>query len=175
MRKLLYGAVLLAALTGGAAQAAAEPKAVLQTYSDIALAGYEDSLATAKALRTAIDALIDKPSAATLQAARAAWLAARVPYQQTEAFRFGNPIVDDWEGRVNAWPLDEGLIDYVDAAYGTESDQNAFYAVNIIANSKISVGGKTIDASKITPELLSETLHEADGIEANVATGYHAI
>src|SRR5690606_6138829 len=56
-----------------------------------------------------------------------------------------------------------------------ESDQNAIYAVNIIANSKISVGGKDIDASKITPELLSETLHEADGNEANVATGYHAI
>ena len=27
---------------------------------------------------------------------------------QTEAFRFGNAIVDDWEGRVNSWPLDEG-------------------------------------------------------------------
>ncbi|CAM4254761.1 Peptidase [Bordetella tumbae] len=175
MRKLLYGALLMAALTGGAVQAAAEPKAVVKTYSDIALAGYEDSLTTAQALRTAIDALVAKPSAETLKAARTAWLAARVPYQQTEAFRFGNPIVDDWEGSVNAWPLDEGLIDYVDASYGTENDQNAFYAVNVIANSKITVGGKTIDASKITPELLSETLHEADGNEANVATGYHAI
>ena len=175
MRKLLYGALLAAALTGGAARAAADPKAVVQTYSDIALAGYEDSLASAKALRTAIEALADKPGAQALQAARAAWLAARVPYQQTEAFRFGNPIVDDWEGSVNAWPLDEGLIDYVDASYGTESDQNAFYAVNVIANSKISVGGKTIDATTITPELLAQTLHEADGNEANVATGYHAI
>ncbi|MBO9354580.1 peptidase [Bordetella petrii] len=175
MRKLFYGALLVAAVAAGTAQAAAEPKTVVQTYSDIALAGYEDSLASAQALRTAIQALIDQPSAQALQAARAAWLAARVPYQQTEAFRFGNPIVDDWEGSVNAWPLDEGLIDYVDASYGTENDQNAFYAVNVIANSKISVGGKTIDATVITPELLSETLHEADGNEANVATGYHAI
>lgn len=175
MRKLLYGVLLVAALTGGAAQAAAEPKAVVATYSDIALAGYEDSLVSAKALRTAIDALIAKPGADTLQAARAAWLAARVPYQQTEAFRFGNPIVDDWEGSVNAWPLDEGLIDYVDASYGSDSDQNAFYAVNVIANAKLSVGGKTIDATTITPELLAENLHEADGNEANVATGYHAI
>jgi len=31
-----------------------------------------------------------------------------VPYQQTEVYRFGNPIVDAWEGKVNAWPLDEG-------------------------------------------------------------------
>jgi len=174
MRKLLYGALLVATLAGGTVQAA-EPKAVVKTYSDIALAGYEDSLSTARALRTAIDALIAKPNADTLRAARAAWLAARVPYQQTEAFRFGNPIVDDWEGSVNAWPLDEGLIDYVDASYGTENDENMFYAVNIIANAKVNVGGKTIDASRITPELLSETLHEADGNEANVATGYHAI
>ncbi|OZI17886.1 peptidase [Bordetella genomosp. 7] len=175
MRKLLYGALLAASMAAGAAQSAVEPKAVVKTYSDVALAGYEDSLESAKALRTAIQALIDKPSEQTLQAARAAWLAARVPYQQTEAFRFGNSIVDDWEGSVNAWPLDEGLIDYVDASYGTESDANAFYAVNVIANSKISVGGKTIDVTTITPELLAETLHEADGNEANVATGYHAI
>ncbi|MFJ1302062.1 imelysin family protein [Pseudomonadota bacterium AL_CKDN230030165-1A_HGKHYDSX7] len=179
MRKLLRGAVLSAMLAGGifggVAQAAVEPKAVVKTYADIAHAGYKDALTTAEQLQKAIDALIAKPSADTLKAARQAWLAARVPYQQTEAFRFGNPIVDDWEGRVNAWPLDEGLIDYVDASYGTESDANAFYSVNVIANSKISVGGKTIDASKITPELLSEVLHEADGNEANVATGYHAI
>lgn len=175
MRKLLLGAVLAATVFGGVAQAAVEPKAVVATYSDLALAGYEDSLASARTLRKAVDALIAKPSAETLAAARAAWLAARVPYQQTEAYRFGNPIVDDWEGRVNAWPLDEGLIDYVDASYGTENDENAYYAVNVIASSKISVGGKTVDVSKITPELLSEVLHEADGNEANVATGYHAI
>ena len=176
MRKLLLlGAALAAAVFGGTAHAAVEPKAVVATYSDLALAGYEDSLASAKTLRAAIDALIAKPGADTLKAAREAWLAARVPYQQTEAYRFGNPIVDDWEGRVNAWPLDEGLIDYVDASYGTENDENAYYAVNVIANSKISVGGKTVDVSKITPQLLSEVLHEADGNEANVATGYHAI
>ena len=175
MRKLLLGAVLAAAVYGGTAQAAVEPKAVVATYSDLALAGYEDSLAAAKKLRTAINALVAKPSAETLKAAREAWIVARVPYQQTEAYRFGNPIVDDWEGRVNAWPLDEGLIDYVDASYGTENDENAYYAVNVIANSKISVGGKTVDVTKITPELLSDVLHEADGNEANVATGYHAI
>src|SRR5690606_27158372 len=30
-------------------------------------------------------------------------------------------------------------------------------------------------AGEITPELLRDVLHEADGNEANVATGYHAI
>lgn len=149
--------------------------AVLKTYGDIAQAGYEDSLSTAKALDGAVQALIAKPSAETLDAARNAWRAARIPYQQTEAFRFGNAIVDDWEGRVNSWPLDEGLIDYVAPSYGTESDENALYTANVIANTKILIDGAEIDASSITPEFLSGTLQEAGGIEANVATGYHAI
>ena len=151
------------------------PEAVLNTYADIALAGYEDSLVTARALDAAIDALVAGPSEATLGAARSAWIAARAPYQQTEVYRFGNAIVDDWEGRVNAWPLDEGLIDYVDASYGADSDENDLYAVNVIANPELVVNGRAIDATMLTPALLSETLHEAEGVEANVATGYHAI
>lgn len=159
-----------------AAYAAAPTEAeVLANYADLALAGYEDALSTAKALDAAIDALIAGPSDATLNAAKDAWKAARVPYQQTEAFRFGNPIVDEWEGRVNAWPLDEGLIDYVDASYGTESDSNALYVANVIANSRLSIDGNELDATEITPALLQEQLQEAAGVESNVATGYHAI
>jgi putative iron-regulated protein len=156
------------------AQAPAEAE-VLQNYADLAQAGYEDALITAQTLDKAIDALIAQPSEATLTAAREAWKAARIPYQQTEAFRFGNPIVDEWEGKVNAWPLDEGLIDYVDASYGAESDSNELYTANVIANSSIKIDGETLDASAITPELLAEHLQEAAGVESNVATGYHAI
>lgn len=175
MRKLLWGAGLAACLGAAAASAAVEPKAVVKTYADVALAEYQDALATAQALQKSVSALVSQPSPQTLAAARSAWLKARVPYQQTEAYRFGNAIVDDWEGSVNAWPLDEGLIDYVDASYGTESDTNAYYAVNVIANPALKVGGKQVDASEITAELLRDGLHEADGHEANVAIGYHAI
>ena len=133
------------------------------------------ALKTAEALEAAIDTLIAKPTEDNLKAARTAWLAARDPYQQTEGYRFGNPIVDDWEGKVNAWPLDEGLIDYVAEAYGTESDDNPLYTANVIANTSITFGGETIDASKITKELLADKLHESANSEANVATGYHAI
>jgi putative iron-regulated protein len=147
---------------------------VADTYANIALAAYEDSTERAKELKAAIERLIATPTEATLGAARAAWIAARVPYMQTEAYRFGNKIVDDWEGRVNAWPLDEGLIDYVDAAYGTGSDSNPLYAANVIANTSLTVGGRKVDAGTITKELL-KSLQEAERIEANVATGYHAI
>jgi putative iron-regulated protein len=169
----ILGAVLAVATPAAFAQPAND--AVLGTYADIARAGYEDSLATARSLSAAIDALIAAPTADTLAAAREAWRAARVPYQQTEAFRFGNAIVDDWEGKVNAWPLDEGLIDYVDPSYGTESDENVLYTANVIANPKFALNGATIDASVITRDLIADKLQEAGGIEANVATGYHAV
>lgn len=157
------------------APALAGPAEVLTTYANIAEASYGDSLTSAQALRAAIDTLISDPSDVTLAAAKAAWIEARVPYQQTEVFRFGNPIVDDWEGKVNAWPLDEGLIDYVDAAYGGATDENEFAALNVIANPMFTLSGVDIDATDITPELIGETLHEADEVESNVASGYHAI
>lgn len=165
----------VAALALPAAPALAGPAEVLATYVTIAEATYGDSLSKAHALNAAVDALIAAPSEATLAAAKAAWIEARIPYQQSEAFRFGNPIVDDWEGKVNSWPLDEGLIDYVDAAYGGPTDENEFAALNVIANPIFTLSGTEVDASEISPALISGTLHEADEIEANVASGYHAI
>ena len=168
-------ATTLVGLTMGTAALAGTKAEVLNTYADIAEAKFTDSLTTAKALQAAVNTLVAEPTEANLQAAKAAWLAARVPYQQTEVYRFGNAIVDDWEGKVNAWPLDEGLIDYVSDAYGGPSDENEYAILNVIANPTFSLAGKEIDATTITPKLLEETLHEADGVEANVATGYHAI
>ena len=155
------------------AGAALEP--VTQTYVAIAQSAYEDSLITARKLHQAIGDFLDAPSDTTLEQARSAWVEARVPYQQTEVYRFGNAIVDEWEGKVNAWPLDEGLIDYVDnEMYGSESEENTFYAANIIANPTLTVAGRTMDATTIDADLL-RSLHEVDEVEANVSTGYHAI
>ncbi|MDN5788626.1 imelysin family protein [Pseudorhodobacter sp.] len=171
LRRLLATLTTLALATAAQADNRAE---VVKTYADIAEAGYQDSLTAAQGLATAISTLIDAPSEESLTAARAAWRFAREPYMQTEVFRFGNPIVDDWEGKVNAWPLDEGLIDYVDPGYfaAAENEQGT---LNVIANTHFTLSGKEIDASKITPALLSDVLQEAGQNEANVATGYHAI
>ncbi|MEL6807077.1 MAG: imelysin family protein, partial [Pseudomonadota bacterium] len=164
------GTALLAAVP-----ALADKAAVLDNYADIALAKYSDSLTTAQTLLVAVNDLTENPSAEALQTAKDAWLAARVPYQQTEVYRFGNAIVDDWEGKVNAWPLDEGLIDYVDASYGGATDENEYAVLNVVANSSFTLSGETVDATDITPDLLEGALHEADGVESNVATGYHAV
>lgn len=174
MKPTLFALLATTALI--AAPAFADDRlAVLETYADIAEAGYADSLATAQALQAAVAALVAAPSVEALAAAKTAWLAARVPYQQTEAFRFGNPIVDEWEGRVNAWPLDEGLIDYVDMTSAAVNEENDFALLNVIANPRFTLSGAEIDAVEITPALIGEVLHEAEGIEANVASGYHAV
>lgn len=180
--KSLARALVAAPVLFVAATATAETKpgpvaaqAVLLTYADIAEAGYSDSLASARVLKGAIDTFLSQPTDANLQAARSAWLAARVPYQQTEAFRFGNKIVDDWEGKVNAWPLDEGLIDYVDASYGTDNPENPLFTANVIASKSIKIAGEDVDLSTINKEVLADKLHEAGKVEANVATGYHAV
>ncbi|PML38812.1 peptidase [Vibrio breoganii] len=161
------------ALTATSSFAAVTEQQVVEHYADLAHAVYEDSLITARVLETKINALVQSPSEQTLADAKQAWLDSRVPYQQSEVFRFGNPVVDDWEGQLNAWPLDEGLIDYVDANYQSELGNEGAVA-NIIANEQVQVGADTIDTQKITPELIA-SLNELGGSEANVASGYHAI
>ena len=172
--KATLAAVALAALPTSVLATPSE-RDVLAHYSALAHAVYEDSLIAARNLQGAVGRLVADPSEENLAQAREAWLAARVPYQQSEVYRFGNAIVDDWEGKVNAWPLDEGLIDYVAAGYGAESEENPGYRANVIASRSFTFSGETIDAANITKALLADTLHELGGVEANVATGYHAI
>ncbi len=154
---------------------------LLLSYTDIAHAAYKDSLETAKALQTAVNAYVDMPNDTTLQAAKAAYRVARIPYSQTEVFRFDEGFVsandkraidnvDGWEAQVNAWPLDEALIDYVDDSYEGEYNSKD----NIINSESISVGSLKQDTTTITPELLAD-MNEIGGSEANVTTGYHAI
>ena len=157
--------------SNGVEEAAA--KAVVTHYADMVLAVFSDSHTGALALQKAVEAFLAKPDELTLKAAREAWIAARVPYLQSEVFRFGNPIIDEWEGQVNAWPLDEGLIDYVDANYEPALGNPAATA-NIIANPHIRIGEDKVSITEITPEALA-SLNELGGSEANVATGYHAI
>ena len=173
LRLALLGSVALAL---NALPATAQDADVCWTPMPISrLPNIEDSVTTARALQDAVDALIANPSEQTLANAREAWLASRVPYQQTEVYRFGNAAVDEWEGLVNAWPLDEGLIDYVASdAYFADQGENPMAAVNVVATPQITAAGMSIDAATITPALLGD-LHEADEVEANVARGYHAI
>ncbi|GEM74641.1 imelysin family protein [Vibrio sagamiensis] len=146
---------------------------VVEHYADVAHAVFADSATAAKVLEQRVNIFINQPNAKSFDAVKQAWLDSRVPYQQSEVYRFGNAIVDDWEGQLNAWPLDEGLIDYVMTDYQFELG-NEGAAANIIANKSIKVGNTEVDVTKITPQLIAD-LNEIGGSEANVASGYHAI
>ncbi|AXB31796.1 peptidase [Vibrio campbellii] len=159
--------------SGSTVAATVTKQQVVEHYADVAHAVFADSLTTAQTLDVKIDEFLKSPSAKKLEEVKQAWLDSRVPYQQSEVFRFGNAIVDDWEGQLNAWPLDEGLIDYVAADYQYELG-NEGAAANIVANTSLQIGASKLDVSKITPELIAD-LNEVGGSEANVASGYHAI
>jgi putative iron-regulated protein len=142
---------------GGRDDTALKQSAV-ETYADIAYATYADSYSAAVDLQAALETFIATPSDAALADAKAAWLAAREPYGQTEAFRFAGGPIDDAdgpEGLINAWPLDEAYIDYVQGA--AESG-----IINNVA-----------DYPTIDRDLLIR-LNE-NGAETNISVGYHAI
>jgi putative iron-regulated protein len=138
---------------------AEEKQEVVDHYADGVSAAYAASLASATELDAAIDAFAAAPTDETMAAAKEAWLAARDDYGPTEVFRFyGGPIDNEEsgpEGLINAWPLDEAYIDYV------EGDETAG-----VVNRPDEY--PTIDAELIT------SLNEEGG-EANISTGWHAI
>ena len=99
LRHAVLPLALLLYVTSGCTprEAADSRRAVVETYAEIVAATYEDSLAAARSLDHAVDALLASPSQDTLNLARERWMQARTPYGYSEAFRFyGGPI--DGEG-----------------------------------------------------------------------------
>ena len=133
--------------------------AVVANYAAGAHTLYANSLASARIMDEAINAFLADPTPAALEAAKRAWLSAREDYGPTEVFRFyGGPIdneVDGPEGLINAWPMDEGYVDYVEG------------------NPAAGIINMPDEYPEITAELII-SLNEEGG-EANVSTGWHAI
>lgn len=172
---------------------ATQKKAVLTTYADIALANYTQAHTDAIALQIAVLAFTNDANETTLQSAKDAWLEARESYGTTEAFRLSNGPIDGEEtfsssfgtpeGQLNAWPLNEAMIDY------TQVESNvAVTGGNIIdgtgsftsftstdGTTAVTLGDGTGDINITTINVaLLEEFTSVDG-DANVATGYHAV
>ena len=120
---------------------------------------YSKSLTSAVSLDVAIDRFLADPTPAHLEAAKRQWLIARDDYGPTEAFRFYDGPIDHPdngpEGLINAWPLDESYIDYVEG------------------NPTAGIINNPAEFPVIDPDLLV-SLNEEGG-EENVSTGWHAI
>ena len=156
---LVISALALAAACGGGGASDDLKTQVVDNYAAGAHASYARSLASARAMDSAIDSFLAAPSQHRLDAAKYAWLLARDDYGVTEIYRFYDGPIDNEEdgpeGLINAWPLDESYIDYVEGAPGA----------GIINNPEEF---PTIDADLLV------SLNEVGG-EENVSTGWHAI
>lgn len=163
MKRFLPKLILLSAFTllplqiSYAATTQTSPESeYIKTYTQLVYLNYKDAAADAQKLKKTVEQLVKEPNDKNLEAAKKAWINARHSYGQTEAFRFYEGPIDDKDGPesyLNAWPVNEAYIDYVDG------NPNA----GIINDSSI----------KITKQTLNQK-NQADD-EANVATGYHAI
>ncbi len=152
---------------------------IVKNYADMALLNYEDALMGATELDSSIKTFVKTAQAGDMSAAQSAmnvakktWSAqARMPYGQTEIFRFYNGPIDfepvndgttsylesinfeGVEGLLNAWPLDEAYIDYVVGApnAGLINDRSVALSQDVIVS-----------------------MNELNG-EKNISTGYHAV
>ena len=117
----------------------------IDAYADMAQARYGEAAKAAANLRKACAMLLNAPSDENLMAARNAWVAARKPYMQAEAFRFYGGPIDGIEGAVNEAPITPAVID------------------DWISKSKTAITVKTLAVA-----------NQKSG-ENDVTTGYHAI
>lgn len=132
---------------------------IVENYATIVYHNYKDAYNAGIDLQTAVNEFVADPTSSKFGNLKSLWLEARERYGTTEAFRFYNGPIDDEEngveGNLNAWPLDEAYIDYVDG------NDNA----GIINNS--------IDYPTISGDLI--LVNNEKGGEKNISAGYHAI
>lgn len=141
---------LSSAEPAGLVDAASAP---IAAYAAHVHASYAEAAEAAGRLLRAIDAMLDAPSADSLAAARRAWIEARPAYLRTEAFRFYDGPIEAIEGRINAWPINEAFIDYVQGAP----------QAGLINDAAVPLSLEAINARDQVTD------------EADVTTGWHAI
>ncbi|SEA03396.1 putative iron-regulated protein [Flavobacterium gillisiae] len=133
-------------------------KEVVENYANIAYANYKQAYDDAVVLETAINTFTNAPTQANFDTAKSKWKQSRESYGTTEAFRFANGPIDDENGPeslMNAWPLDENYIDYVEGA-----------STSGIINNPVLF--------PIIDKAFLEAQNENGG-EKNISVGYHAI
>ena len=158
---LLLGFVILTGCTAvqpasQAPSASPDARPAVADYATLVHRSYSQAYSSALNLQKAVDAFLAKPEDKTLIAARLAWLGARNPYSETEAFRYYEGPIDAEggpEGQLNGWPLNEAYIDYVQGA----PQAGIVHDVAIVLNEK------------------TLTSKNAKDDEADITTGFHAI
>ena len=68
---------------------------------------YQQLATEADTLLTRVNTFVETPTAETLQAAQEAWIAARFPWEQGEAFAFGPADSFGYDADLDDWPVNE--------------------------------------------------------------------
>ncbi len=144
---------------------------VIENYANIVYTSYRASYDSALEMQTEINNFLENPTSEGFEDAKDAWIVARDFYGQTEVYRGSNGPIDfegdeSWaianEGQLNAWPLNEAYIDYVQVKNGY-TGASGIYENSIIGSD-----------DQITKETLGDK-NEAGGDEKAISTGWHAI
>src|SRR5262249_33242759 len=106
--------VVLALVAAGCSSADPEA-AVVKQYVRNVDANYQTVIARLQDLQGAVDAFVANPTSDGFVAAQMAWLAARPAYGECEVTRFYGGPIDQAQGGMNEWPIDETFIDYTPA------------------------------------------------------------
>ena len=148
-------ALLVAAALVAGCGARDDSGAFVANYAAMMRANSLDCVAKLQAFSDSVDAFVAAPSADGLAATQAAWLDTRFVYGEFEVGRFYGGPIDEVQGRVNEWPIDEGFIDYV------------------AGNPSGGIINDPLHYPQLTPAVLASS-DERGGIE-NLSTGYHAL
>ena len=76
--------------------------------NQIVVALFSDLDNAALTLKSSLETLKANPNQANLDAAKAAWVAARIPWEQSEAALFGPADIFGIDPAIDSWPLSEG-------------------------------------------------------------------
>lgn len=141
----LLGALALSACgsssTTNPATAFDDSQIIADFADQVVVPTYETLVTRADALSDAIDALAATTNSTTLDAAKAAWVATRKPWEQSEAFLFGPVEANGYDPAMDSWPVNETDLlavlnsgDTIDATYvaGLNETQKGFHTIEYL-------------------------------------------
>ena len=148
---------------------------VLNDFANgIVLPTYTDLDNKAGELLSAVKALEADTSQANLEKAQQAWIAARIPWEQSEAFLFGPVDTQGLDPALDSWPVDhvnlQSVLDSgdtltVDFVSGLEDTQKGFHTIEFLLFRE----GDQRQASDLTDRELGYLLSTTENLKASTA------
>ncbi len=168
---------------------AGEPQFVIDFPEKVVIPTYKLLVTKSKGLKTAVDAFVGDANDETLKAAKAAWIEAREPWEQSEAFAFGPAESLGYDGDLDDWPVNEtdlkGVLESSDpitpeTVKALQTTQKGFHTIELLLfgsdNNKTSADFSDRDKEfvKQLAAAFDQTANDlvaswADGVDGNPA------